>query len=270
MNNLRQELREILQQVAAKPQKSWGQNFMVDQAVLEKIVRAAELTPDDVVLEIGAGTGFLTRELATRAGKVIALELERSMYHVLTHQLREFNNVDLLQEDGLEYQPGPGPYKLVANIPYQITGRLIRYYLTEVANKPSRMVLLMQKEVAQKAIAEAPDANLFSMSILPFAITEYVATVKRGSFYPVPKVDSAILLIDVLPEAKLKSDAEQYFRLLHICFQNKRKQLLNSLSGGLDLGKEQVAAMLEKVGIDPKRRPQTLTLVEWDQLAGLQ
>lgn len=267
-STLKKKLRELLACSGARPQKSWGQNFVVDESVLEQIVRAADPTPNDVVLEIGAGTGFLTRELATRVGKVIALELEHDMFPILQKQLEVFANVDLLFEDGAEYNPGPGPYKLVANIPYQITGRLVRHYLTEVENKPSVIVLLIQKEVARKATAEPPDANLFSMSILPFATSEFVAEVDRSAFYPIPKVDSAILRLDVLPKKKIRSDEGDYFRLLHACFHSKRKQLINSFSGGLDIKKEQAAEVLKSVGIDPTRRPQTLSLEEWDRLAG--
>ena len=267
-NKLQQELRQLLASTGVRPQKSWGQNFLVDEEVYAKILAAAELQPDNVVLEIGAGTGFLTRELAARVGKVIALELERGLASILEAQLAGKPNVTLLFEDGAEYQPGPGPYKIVANIPYQITGRLLRHYLTEVENKPQSLVLLVQKEVAQKALVTAPEATMFSMSIAPFATVEIMATVGRSSFSPAPRVDSAILRLKLFPESRLKSDQEQYFKLLHWGFGNRRKQLLNSLSGGLQLSKAEVAKVLQRLNIDPMRRPQTLSLEEWDALAG--
>ncbi len=275
--------------MAVKAKKSLGQNFLNDPHYLARIVQAAELQPDDLVLEIGPGQGSLTRELASRAAGVAAVELDDRLITPLRAAFAtQLGRVRIVHGDILELDPpalidelaeslpaqgealsGAGefgaPYKVVANLPYYITSAVLRQLL-EARRPPTRAVVLVQLEVAQRICAEPGDLSLLAVSIQYYARPQLVERVPAGAFRPVPKVDSAILRLDVHPQPIVDVPAEPFFTVVRAGFGQKRKQLLNSLTAGLARPKTEISAALECAGIDPMRRAETLALAEWAAL----
>jgi 16S rRNA (adenine1518-N6/adenine1519-N6)-dimethyltransferase len=263
-------LRALLQQHGMRPLKSFGQHFLVDRGVLARIVAAAELEPTDLVLEVGAGTGVLTRELARRAGRVVAVELERSMLRLLAETTAPFGNIEVVAQNLLTVDPGAlfgqQPYKLVANLPYYITAPTFRHFL-ESELPPQLIVVMIQYEVAQRIVAAPGDLSLLGVSVQFFGRPQLIARVPARAFYPPPRVDSAIVRIRVQPRAALTpAERAVFFRLVQAGFAERRKQLHNTLARGLGLSAETVDAWLRKAGIAPQRRAETLSLDEWLQL----
>jgi len=266
-----------------KAKKSLGQNFLQDSTYLEQIVTAAELTPDDLVLEIGPGQGVLTRELAARAAGVVAVELDDRLITPLRAMFAtQFDRVQIVHGDILEMDPVTlvdrlasqlsrgevdAPYKVVANLPYYITSAALRQLL-EARRPPSRAVLLVQLEVAQRICAEPGDMSLLAVSVQYYARPQLVQRVPAGAFRPIPKVDSAILRLDVYSQPAVALAPEPFFAVVRAGFGQKRKQLLNSLSAGLGRPKAEIAAALACAGVDPMRRAETLALREWETLCG--
>lgn len=254
----------------ARPKKGLGQHFLLDETVLDKIVAAAELTGNDTVLEVGPGLGILTRALAEHAGRVVAVELDENILPVLKNQLRDYPNVEIVPDDILELAPGTlvdAPYKVAANLPYYITSAVIRHLL-EAEHPPSRLLLMMQLEVAQRILAEPGDMGTLSVAVQFYGKPTMVARVPPGAFWPPPNVDSAVLRIDVYPEPPVDvEDVEWFFKVVRAGFQQRRKQLRNSLSGGLHHSKGEVDSALDAAGVDRRRRAQTLTLEEWAVVA---
>lgn len=258
--------------------KKLGQHFLVDDAVLEKILSAAELTQNDTVIEVGPGLGLMTQELAKRAGWVIAIELDNRLAALLQDNLQT-ENVVVLNEDVLGTEPakllkGSAPhfppqlhsYKVVANLPYYITSPVLRHFL-EAPIKPETMVVMVQKEVAETIAAKAGDRSVLSIAVQFYGKPSIVANVPAASFFPPPEVDSAIVKIDVYKKPPVAvSDVEGFFKLVRAGFTAARKQVANSLAKGLDLPKEEVLALLAKAKIDPQRRAETFTLEEWATL----
>lgn len=258
--------------------KKLGQHFLVDDAVLEKILSAAELTKNDTVIEVGPGLGLMTQELAKRAGWVIAIELDNRLAALLQDNLQT-ENVVVLNEDVLGTEPakllkGSAPhfppqlhsYKVVANLPYYITSPVLRHFL-EAPIKPETMVVMVQKEVAETIAAKAGDRSVLSIAVQFYGKPSIVANVPAASFFPPPEVDSAIVKIDVYKKPPVAvSDVEGFFKLVRAGFTAARKQVANSLAKGLDLPKEEVLALLAKAKIDPQRRAETFTLEEWATL----
>lgn len=252
------------------PHKGLGQNFLVDRGILNKIVQAAEVTPQDHVLEIGAGLGSLTCVLAGAAAHVTAVEIDRKLIPVLQEVVLPFGNVkvvfgDMLKLDPAELMTGHR-YVVVANIPYYITSAIIRHLLTG-ENKPERMVLTIQKEVAGRICAGSGDYSLLALSVQVFGEPRVVLNIPAGAFFPPPKVDSSTLRIDLYPEPLIPADKlDLFFHLAHLGFSQKRKTLRNTLSAGLHWSGDQAADLLSKAGIDPGRRAQTLEIPEWRTL----
>lgn len=263
------ELRNFLYAHQMRPNKSFGQNFLVDRSVLERIVEAADIQPHDHVLEVGAGTGVLTRELAKRAvdGRVVAVELERDMLKLLEETTGAYPNVELLAQNLLFLDPvevfGQQPYKLVANLPYYITAPTFRHFL-ESANPPRLLVVMVQYEVAQRIVAGPGDLSLLGISIQFYGRSQIVARVPASAFYPVPKVDSAILRVDVNPQAPLtREERDRFFKVVQAGFSERRKQLHNSLASGLHIKDQQVRTLLNTATIEASRRAETLSIDEW-------
>jgi 16S rRNA (adenine1518-N6/adenine1519-N6)-dimethyltransferase len=253
-----------------RPNKSFGQNFLVDRSILLKIVNAAQIDPDDEILEVGAGTGVLTRELAKQARRVVAVELERDMLALLTQTTRSFTNVELVAGNLLVLDPieifGQAHYKLVANLPYYITAPTFRHFL-ESKNPPRLLVVMVQWEVAQRIVAGPGNMSLLGVSVQFYGHPKIVAPVPAQAFYPAPKVDSAILRVDVYPQAPLSPDERnEFFRLVQAGFSERRKQLHNSLTHGLHRKNEEVRTWLAAAGIDASRRAETLSIEEWLRL----
>ena len=253
-----------------RPNKSFGQNFLVDRSTLMRIVEAAEIDASDAVLEVGAGTGVLTRELAKRARRVVAVELERDMLTLLAEITSGYTNVELLARNLLYLDPaeifGQAPYKLVANLPYYITAPTFRHFL-ESANPPRLLVVMVQYEVAQRIVAGPGDLSLLGVSIQFYGQPKIIARVPADSFYPAPKVDSAILRVEVNPQAPLThEERESFFRVVQAGFSARRKQLHNSLTHGLHHKNEDIRSWLAAANIDATRRAETLSIEEWLQL----
>ncbi len=276
------QTRGLLRHFGLRARKGLGQHFLVDGEVLEAIILAAGLTPTDVVIEVGPGLGVLTRELAKRAGRVISVELDRELAGILRESLSSFDNVTvvsgdilkidseaLVQEEGVELPhqtAAPFSYKVVANLPYYITSPVLRHFL-EASLKPELMVLMVQKEVAEAIVANPGKMSLLSVSVQFYGKPQIVSPVAARSFYPAPKVDSAILRVDLYPEPVFETgDTGSFFELVRAGFSTPRKQLINSLMFGLRLPKGEILALLEKAGIEPKRRAESLTLDEWQGL----
>ncbi len=260
-------LRRLLSKHGLEPNKSFGQNFLLSRRALRAILQAADLHPDESVLEVGAGTGLLTIELAQRARRVVAVELDRAILPLLRETTAPYPNVEILPRDVLTVQPeevfGETPYKVVANLPYYITSLILRHLL-EAANPPRRLVVMVQREVAERMIAGPGDLSLLGLSVQFFGRPEIVAYVPPGAFYPPPKVESAVVRIDVYPEPLLPPEERNaFFGIAHAGFAEKRKQIHNSLARNLHVSREEVAEWLAEANIDPMRRPQTLSLDEW-------
>ncbi|HZS77148.1 MAG TPA: 16S rRNA (adenine(1518)-N(6)/adenine(1519)-N(6))-dimethyltransferase RsmA [Ktedonobacteraceae bacterium] len=269
LTNIR-ELRNFLYTHHMRPNKAFGQNFLVDRNVLRRIIEAAEVTKDDTVLEVGAGTGVLTRELAKRARRVVAVELERDMLTLLRKTTRPFSNVELVERNLLYVNPvdlfDSEPYKLVANLPYYITAPTFRHFL-ESENAPRLLVVMVQYEVAQRIVAAPGDLSLLGVSIQFYGRPEIIARVPAGAFYPAPKVDSAILRVEVRDDVPLTSaERDRFFRVVQAGFAEKRKQLHNSLTHHLHYKNEQVRSWLQEAGVNPSRRAETLSIEEWLRL----
>lgn len=267
------DTRELMRRYGVQPKQSLGQNFLLDQGYLARIAAAAELVPTDTVLEIGPGLGTLTQLLAAQAGRVVAVELDDRLIALLQEQFANQPQIQIVHGDILELPPdgllqGPTvdglvPYKVVANLPYYITSAVLRHLL-EAAHQPTRIVVLVQKEVAERICAQPGDLSLLAVSIQYYAVPTLVHHVPASVFYPPPKVDSAVLRLDVRPAPAVADvPSALFFRVVRAGFSQKRKQLANTLSGGLQLPKAAVITRLESLGIDPKRRAETLTLAEW-------
>ncbi|GHO44145.1 ribosomal RNA small subunit methyltransferase A [Ktedonospora formicarum] len=264
------DLRNLLYAHNMRPNKSFGQNFLINRSVLEKIVEAAEVNAQDEILEVGAGTGVLTRELAKVAHRVVAVELERDMLALLDKTVGNTSNVELVEKNLLFIDPTDyfehRPYKLVANLPYYITAPTFRHFL-ESTNAPQLLVVMVQWEVAQRIVAEPGDLSLLGVSIQFYGTPRIVARVPAQSFYPAPKVDSAILRIDVNDEVPLTlEERNRFFRVVQAGFAAKRKQLHNSLTHALHYKNEIIRECLMEAGIEPSRRAEMLSIEEWIKL----
>lgn len=247
--------------------KSLGQHWLHDIDVLEDIAGCADISNQDTVLEIGPGLGTLTRVLVKQAKQVVAIEFDEVLAGRLSQEV-PVSNLEVITQDILsfDFTKLPASYKLVANIPYYLTSNLIRV-ISETPNPPSVAVLLVQKEVAERVAAEPGSTSILSITAQFFWEVSLGNIVPAELFTPAPKVDSQILILDRRPKSDLSdSDIKQFFKLVKAGFSQRRKTLLNSLSGGLGISKDEVRQKCEAAGIDPSRRAQTLTMVEWSTL----
>ena len=271
-------VRRLLREHDLRPDKALGQNFLVDETVLSRIAAAAHPAEDDVILEIGAGTGALTKLLAERAGHVVALELDENLLPILRSELSRYDNVTLLQGDVLALDPAEivaearqklgvpdAAYKVVGNLPYYITSAILRH-LMEADLRPHLMVVTVQYEVAKRIVADPGDSSVLTVSVQFYGKPELLFRIKAGSFYPRPSVDSAVVRVDVNPTPPLPEDETViFFQVVRAGFSQRRKQLHNALSAGLGdpISKDDAADRLDGAGIDHRRRAQTLSVEEW-------
>ncbi len=261
----------LLDQYEIDPKKSLGQNFLHDPNTLEKIVATADLMPEDIVVEIGPGTGTLTEVLAQRARHVFSVEIDERMRPILEAQLAAYPNVYLIFEDFLKVDVmklvDAAPFVVVANVPYYITSAILRHLL-ENAHRPRHLVLTMQVEVAERITAQPNDMSLLAVSVQFYGNPQIITRLKPGVFWPRPEVDSAVLRIDTYDKPLFDVPSpELFFRVVKAGFSQKRKQLKNSLGGGLALKNSVAGELLEDVGISATRRAETLTLEEWARLS---
>ncbi|KKS92104.1 MAG: Ribosomal RNA small subunit methyltransferase A [Parcubacteria group bacterium GW2011_GWC1_43_12] len=298
--------RKILEKYNLSPNHLLGQNFLVDENILKKLIEAADLKKEDIVLEVGPGLGILTFELAKRAKKVIAVEKDKRLAEILENIAREnkIENLEIIQGDILKIFPSatstsssviPAPrpsvalreggkaeiqvdskftgldsrfrgndkYKIVANIPYYLTSHLIRTFL-ESESKPQTMILMIQKEVAERLCAKPPKMSLLAASAQFYAQPKIASSVSKKSFWPSPKVDSAI--IEIKPKKEIPGEPEKFFKVLKAGFLAPRKQLAGNLERGLKKSKQEILDVLQSLNIDPKRRAETLEVEEWVEI----
>lgn len=236
--------------------KSLGQNFLIQPQIVKEIVEASRITPEDTVIEVGPGTGLLTKELLATGARVIAVEKDNRLIERLEETFKDYPNFELRHADILEEVLNiKGDYKVVANIPYYITGKLLRLFL-EKENKPSLMTILLQKEVAERIVSKDKKESLLSISIKVYGKPEYIRTVKAGNFLPVPKVDSAVLRISDISNQNFKNTSEaRFFEILRAGFSSKRKKVSKNLKKyNLDF---------ESCGIQKGLRAEDLELRDW-------
>ncbi len=266
------DIKALLRDYGLHPHKGLGQNFLVDARVLERIVDTAELEPQDVVLEIGSGLGTLTQALAEVARRVVAVEVDEQLVNVLRARLASFSNTHIICGDilaldiprlvGGELAP-PTSFKVVANIPYYITSAVLRHVL-EAAVRPKLFVVMVQREVAQRIVAQPGQMSLLAVSVQFYGSPRLVFRVPARAFYPAPKVDSAVVRIE--PHPQLPLDAPEiagFFAVVRAGFAQRRKQLRNALLHGLSVSADQLSKAMAAAGIDPHRRAQTLSVEEW-------
>jgi 16S rRNA (adenine1518-N6/adenine1519-N6)-dimethyltransferase len=250
-----------------KPIKHFGQNFLKNKGIIKKIISSAGIKPDDVVLEIGPGTGVLTEEIAKKAKKVISVEKDERLVKLLKERLKGLKNVEIIEGDILKFKNQNLKYKVVANLPYYITSPIIRMFL-ESKNKPKEMVLMMQKEVAERICAKPPDMNILALSVQFYGRPEILFNVSKKNFYPVPKVDSSVIKISA-ENTDFNTDkkfAERFFKIIKAGFSHPRKQIINNLSKALKIEKEKTSQWLLKNKISPERRAETISINEWIKL----
>ena len=251
----------------ASPNKSLGQHWLRDRDVLSYIADCAELTADDVVLEIGPGLGTLTSELLRRSNKVIAVEYDSELARKLPAQFPG-KNLEVINQDILKFNLSdlPAGYKVVANVPYYITSKIVQLLMT-AANKPSNVVLLVQKEVAQRLAAKPGDMSILAISAQLFAKVSLGDIVPAKLFTPPPKVDSQVVIMTTRQTPFLTDVNEvDFFRVVKAGFSSKRKKLRSSLAGGLNLPKGKVETILDLAQISPDVRAEALNLDDWVRL----
>jgi len=272
----KRDIKKLLKERHAQPSKRLGQNFLTNKAVIKKIIKAARLKIKDIVLEIGPGIGTLTQDLSKEAKKLIAVEKDLKMYDILKELLKCWNvkNVEILKEDILKFNPltyklKAKSYKVVANLPFYLTAPAIRKFL-ETKLPPELIILVVQKEVAQRICARPPKMNILAVSVQFYAKPKIISYISKKSFWPLPKVDSAIIKIQNIISAshrRRKSAFNQrFFRIVKAGFSQPRKQLANNLSKKLELNKEGVKSWLLKNNIQPAQRAETLFIKDWINL----
>ena len=263
------ELREL----GIWARKSLGQHFLVDEEVLDRIAEAASITPGATVMEIGPGLGYLTERILDRGATVAAIEIDEQLcahldrrfagrdLHVVCADVLEATPYELLDRGGLR-----PPYGAVGNLPYYITGLLLRHFL-ESPQRPDWMVFMLQREVADSMTGRPPRMSLLGVTVQYFAEAELLFRVPPNAFYPPPKVDSAVVRLTSRASPAIAAESEEdFFNIVRAGFSSPRKQLHNSLSRGIWLEEGGASEILDRAGIDPVRRAQTLDLDEWSRV----
>lgn len=263
-------VQSLLREYQLRPNSKLGQNFLVDDSALRKIVVAAGITDHARVLEIGAGLGSLTRYLAELSESVCAVELDERFLPILKMILSKYKNVNIIHGDILELDPielmGNRPYQVVANIPYYITSAVIRHLL-DADIQPYQLVLTVQREVAERIIAKPGQMSLLAISVQVYGQPEIIDRIPAGAFYPVPNVDSSVVRIQIAEQSKVpRNQLSMFFQLAKAGFSQKRKMLRNSLAAGLGWKSTYASELLMQADIDPKRRAETLSIEEWSNL----
>jgi 16S rRNA (adenine1518-N6/adenine1519-N6)-dimethyltransferase len=258
-----------------KPKKSLGQNFLTDEGVIQEIIQGSNLQKEDVVLEIGPGKGVLTQALAARCRKVLAVELDQSLVPVLENRFKENKNIEIIQGDILKAdikkiiascELPVTDYRVIANIPYYITSLIIRKFL-EAEAPPQEMILMVQKEVAERIVARAGKMSILAVSVQYYADAEILFLVPRTAFDPVPEVDSAVIRITYNAKRIASADAANFFRVVRAGFCAKRKTLANNLANSLHLERKEAEAKLAQAGLASNVRAQELSVEDWKKLA---
>lgn len=254
---------ELCQKYDIRPTRRLGQNFLISDKVLNRIVEKADLNSSDVVLEVGPGLGVLTQKLISEAKKVIAVEMDRKLVKILEDRFGEVNNLEIINQDILKFNPdefGLKNYKIVANLPYQISSKFLTRFL-EIENRPSEMILMLQKEVAEKICAEPGNMSLLSVAVQFYAQPEILFQVSKTKFFPAPKVDSTVIKLKI-KELNPKIDSKEFFKLVRAGFLNKRQKLKNNLKNLYP----EIEKVLKNLKFNPNIRAQELNLIDWEKL----
>ena len=265
------ELKALLRSYGLSPRKSLGQNFLIDALALRRIVDAADLSPRDTVIEVGPGPGLLTRELLARAGRVVAIEKDSGMASLLRQEFASSSTLTIIEVDMLavspeQVLPAPrGPYKVVANLPYYVAAPIVRLFL-EAMSKPRVMVVLLQREVGESLAAGPGNMGLLAVAVQYYAVPRLIGLIPAASFYPAPKVDSAIVRLDVREHPLVHVSPEEFFSVVKAGLGERRKQIANPLARGLGMDKAVVMGALAEASITPQRRAESLTMEEWESL----
>jgi len=262
--------KQLLGKYNLKPVHHRGQNFLIQNKILDKIINVAKLKKDDIVLEVGPGLGFLTEKLVSRAKKVVAVELDKNLIKVLSEEFKGIKNLEIKEGNILKFSADElgledRKYKIVANLPYNITSRFMRNFLEEI-EKPSEMILMIQREVAQRIVAGPGKMSMLSLSCQFYADCKVEFLVGKGNFLPAPKVDSAVIKLKIKKE-KLKVDDKKLFKIAKIGFSSKRKKLIGNLSKGLKIDKDELKNIFKKIGISEDARSQELKTDDWIKLS---
>ena len=276
---------DLMKKYHFQPNKRLGQHFLINQKIFQRIVQTANLSKKDIVLEIGPGLGTLTQELAQRVKRVIAVEKDKRMVEILKDVLKDHQNIEIIHGDILSILRdflrdcpsdtvlleqkdcirGTVPYKIVANIPYYLTSPLIRLLL-ESKNPPQEMVLLIQKEVAQRICAKPGKMSLLAVAVQFYSRPKIISYVSKKSFWPQPKVDSAIIKISQIKKPK-NINIEKFFQIVKAGFSSPRKQLANNLSQKLNLPREQIKSALAECSLNTQARAENLSVEDWINLS---
>jgi 16S rRNA (adenine1518-N6/adenine1519-N6)-dimethyltransferase len=279
LNNLEAEIKYLTKNFGIRPQRESGQNFLVDESVLDSIIESAELSPEDNVLEIGAGFGPLTKKLAEKVNKVWAVELEKRFIPVLQKLAKAYSPIEVIHEDIIKLNVaklvGGRQYKIVANIPYNITSYVMRKFL-EQDPKPESMSVLIQKEVAERIVEKPGKMSLLAVSVQYFGKVRIVRVVSKLCFWPAPKVDSAVLRVeDIMGEKQIIEEntkngydftQKQFFQVVKGGFSAKRKQIHNNLTNSFHADPDTIYRVLLENGIKPQLRAQDLKIDDWEKL----
>ena len=259
-------IKELFKEYGIRPNKRLGQNFLTDQNILAKIVKAANLNQNDTILEIGPGLGTLTKELVQRVKKVIAVEKDRKLADLLKETLKDCQNLEIITadiRDMIDKLP-LNSFKIVANLPYYITSPTIRMFL-ESKNQPQEMILMVQKEVGARICANPPKMSLLAISVQFYAQPKIAFWVPKESFWPQPKVDSSLIKIQNIKKPK-GIDIEKFFRIVRAGFSSPRKQLANNLSSGLNLDRDVIKKALIESNLDIQIRAQDVEIEDWKSI----
>ncbi len=269
-NSLLSQTRRLLHQHGLYARKGLGQHFLIDPEALRLSIEAATLTSNDTVVEVGPGLGILTEALAQRVKRVIAVEVDTRISSMLNERFSKNPAITILNADVLVFDlktalEGDASFKVVANLPYYVAAPTLRRFL-EAETKPQRMVVMVQKEVAESIVAKPGQMSLMSVSVQLYGMPAIVGYVPAESFYPPPNVDSAVLAIDVYPQPAVAVSVPRFFAVVRAGFSAPRKQLRNSLAQGLSIPLDISSQVLIASEISPQRRAQTLSLEEWAAL----
>lgn len=264
-------LKNLLKRYKLNANKTYGQHFLMDETILEDMIDEAGVQAGDSVMEIGPGIGNLTERLLQHKAKVLSVEKDPQFTTVLETLASEYDGLSYEVTDVLAFDFSERlkqkPYKVIANIPYYITGKIVQLFM-HAKHKPESLTLLMQKEVAYNIAAKPGDMNLIAISVQLYADARVVCVVPAHKFHPAPKVDSAVIHITLSKKPKYKiTDEAKLFRILRACFSGKRKQLHNTLTNNLQIDKAVVAETLARLNISPTIRPQALTIDQWISLS---
>jgi len=250
---------------SSKKAEKLGQHFLIDQDILDKIIKTSSIKKTDTILEVGPGLGVLTEKLLKKASKVLVIEKDKDMVLFLKHNFSKSKNLFIYHEDILKFNIEKyikGSYKIVANIPYYLTSRLLRNFL-ERKNKPKSMILMVQKEVAERIIARSKKENLLSTSVKFYGKPKIIMEVSAKSFYPRPKVESAVIEISDIKNSCQNINEKSFFQLIRIGFGGPRKKLLNNLSSGFKKDKKYFEKIIKKNNLDINIRAEDLNLKNW-------